>query len=817
MPHIRLLHGVSNDLYYALRSMRRNLPFTLIFVITLSVGIGINTAAFSMINAWVWHPVSLPAPQELVVLSRLDTRTGSTSNVPPGVFLDWKSSVDIFQTLDAWKSRRFSVSNGEVNEQVPGARVTATFFNGSRARASIGRLLEAGDEHTASANVVVVSYDFWKTRLHADPALSSHPLKLDGERYQVIGVLPPDFDLPLMGRVDIWAVLKFTPAESIDRSSPWLGVLGRLKPGLSVAAAETALAPMMSRLAREHPDTDNHAAVRIHSLAHVIADNSGKKGLYLLYGVVACILLMACVNVSNMSLARVISERGQLAVRLALGAGRWQLVQQALVQNIVLSLAAAIAAAGIAKAIVIWIVSQLPHEIKGYLPHSGLVSSDYATLLYAIAVAMGTSILLGLIPAIQASRTELSKTLLDSGTRASAGAHGNRLRRLLVTCQFVLAVVVLVVASLMTRSIIVLLHVDTGFESAGIVTAEIQLPAQSYSDDGSVRIFADQVLDSMGKVGDISAASVASAVPFGSTGAVQQRFSVDDVPVMKPDEAPAAAFVAVSPGFLPALSVRRIAGRMIEEQDRPGTQPVAVINETLAKKYLPGANPVEHHIRLQGRSATPLAIVGVVADVKFTDPGEPAAPEIFVSFAQFPSQSVCVLARTTGAGLSLFTATIQKTIIALNHDESVGNVHSLQSAIDDHEAGNRVFVILINAFSLLALTLAALGIYSVMLYSVATRSLEIGIRIAVGANGWVVGRMVLKEGCQLALIGGGIGLLLALGVARLLAGVLYGVSPYDMVSLLAACAAVTVVTLLACAGPSVRASRTDPLTAMRRM
>jgi putative ABC transport system permease protein len=814
MPQIRVLRGVSNDLHYALRSMRRNLPFTLIFVITLSVGIGINTAAFSMINAWVWHPVSLPAPQELVVLSRLDTRTGSTSNVPPGVFLDWKSSVDIFQTLDAWERRRFSVSNGEVSEQLSGARVTATFFVGSGVRPSIGRLFEAGDEHTGP-NVVVVSHDFWKTWLHADTTLSSHPLKLDGERYQVAGVLPPDFDLPLMGRVDMWTVLRLTPAESINRTTPSLGVLGRLKPGLTVAAAERALVPMTSRLAREHPDTDNHAAVRIRSLAHVIADNSGKKGLVLLYGVVACILVMACVNVSNMSLARVISERGQLAVRLAIGAGRWRLVRQALVQNLVLSLVAAIAAAGIAKAILIWTISQLPHETKSFLPHSGLVSSDCATLLYAIGVATGTSILFGLTPAMQASRTELSETLRDSNTRASAGAHGNRLRRLLVGCQFGLAVVVLVVAGLMTRSIIAVLHVDTGFESAGVVTAEIQLPAQSYSDDASVRAFTDQILNTLRKVDDISVASVASAVPFGSTGAVQQRFSVDDVPAMKPDETPAAAYVAVSPGFLPALSVRRIAGRMIDDQDRPSAQPVAVINETLAKKYLPSVNPIGHQIRLLGRSETPLAIVGVVADVKFSDPGEPAVPEIFVSFAQFPSLSVCLLARTTGAGLSLFAATIQKTITAINHDESVGSVRSLQGAIDDHEAGNRVFVILINAFGLLALTLAALGIYSVMLYSVAARSLEIGIRMAVGANRWEVGWMVMKEGCRLALIGGGIGLLLALGLARLLAGILYGVSPHDMVSLLAASAGVAVVTLLACAGPSMRASRTDPLTAIR--
>jgi putative ABC transport system permease protein len=797
------------DLVYATRKLRSSPAFTLAAMVTLALGIGANTAIFSVVDGVLFSPLPFPHPEQLVqVWSAVRTSDRMKTSVSSPDLDDWRAQRQRLADLGGyWYADEGSgldlTGQGEPR-RLSVAFVTAGFFNTLGVPAAEGRLpreeemVRGGPDH-----VVVLSYGFWQRQFGSAPSIVGSPVTLSGEDYTVLGVMPPDFRFP-SERVDAWVTYSSIPDSGIPHIRPVriLTVVARMRPGVGLEAARAEMNGIAKRLAAQYPEDAAYDGATVERLQDVIT-GPVRAGLLVLLGAVAFVLLLTCVNVAGLLLARATSRGREIATRLALGAARGRIVRQLLTESLVLALAGGVAGLGVAQLMVRGLLSLS----AGQLPRGQEVHLDGPVLLFALGVTLATGILFGVAPAILGASRGLQGTLREGG-RGFAGGEGTRLRDALVVAEVAMAVVLVAGAGLMTRSFVELLHVDPGFRPDHLLAANFTINTARHGD--GYALYYQQVLDKVRTVPGVLAAGAVKDAPFRGTGE-RWGFRTPGMVVPAGEEGPSATVLHVSDGYFSTIGARIVSGREFTAQDRADAQHVVLVNEALAKRYYPGEDAAGRTILLD---SDPIPIVGVVGDIRQSAMEEPGTPTIYVDNVQNMRVKVTLVVRTAGDPL-VMAQTLREAIWSVDPDQTITSMFTYDDLVSEAVARPRLLTVLLAAFGILGLALGALGIYGVLSYLVSRRQREIGVRIALGARAGEVERMVVGRGLVLGGVGVALGLMGAFALTRYIQGVLFGVAATDPATF-----AGTVVVLLGAATlaswlPARRAAGVDPVAALR--
>ncbi len=791
---------------HAFRSLVRQPTFTLIALATLTLGIGANTAIFSVIKTVVLNPLPYADPERIVVLWEVSPQ-GNDDRVSVPTFEDWRAEVTSLSAMAAYRHVDFSFSGRGDPQNVAGVRATPELFDVLRAAAQRGRVFTREEAVVGRDRVVIVSHGFWTRSLGSDPAVVGQTIRLDAQPYTVVGVMPPAFEFPTSTPVDAWAPLAFDPKDLHGRSraARSLTVVGRLADGANVARAQSDVDVLAQRIATEYAASNKDWRARVVP-AHEQLVATSRPALFVLMGAVGFLLLIVCANMANLLLARLSSRRREFAVRAVLGASRWEVARPIVAESVVL--AAAGGALGLVAAFGgLRLIGALP---GARLPRLDQLQIDPAVLAFTGGVSIAVALAFGLLPALQASRTDL-RTHLSESTGTTASPYARRVLSALVVVEVALALVLLVGAGLMMRSFSKLLQVHPGFESENIVGAQVLLPTTKYRERPTLSRFYEDVIERLRRAPGVTAASAVSTLPMSDVGmAMALPFTVEgqQPPV---GEDPLADVRIAAPGYFETMRIRLLAGRFLDERDVETTPRTSVINETMARRYFPDRSPIGQIIQNpHGRSE----VVGVVADVRAQGLDSEPKKQVYLPLRQSPSAGMAVVARAERDPLML-GSTIQQIIWAVDPEQPIFRLSTMDQILARAVFLPRLSTTLLALFALAALLLAALGIYGVLSYSVSQRTREIGLRMALGSSGSQTMRMVVRHSLQLVALGGVVGLAAAVLLARAMAGVLYGVGPFD----LPAFALSLIVLVLAGIGasllPARRATRVDPMVALR--
>jgi putative ABC transport system permease protein len=784
---------MTNDFTYAVRTFLRAPGFTLVAVLTLALGIGATTAIFSVLNAVLIRPLPFADSDRLV-----STR-GSLADLR-----DLKSENRSFEDIAFWASNLYNLRLDGDSRQVRGGQVTTNLFSLLGVQPLLGRGFTPEDERQ---NNVVLGYALWQSRFAGDPSVLERGIEMSGTSYTVIGVAPAWFRFP-SADFQLWLPLgiidRDAPQQAANRAFRIFGAVARLKPGVTLQQAQADTQRTSARLAREFPTTNEGVGFTVRTLYDVMVGDA-RPALKMLFGTVALLLLIACANVANLMLARTTVREREIAIRVALGARRGRLVRQLMTESLTLA-----AAGGILGLLVtLWGIDLLPSILEARVPRADGIRVDGAVLAFSAVATILTGIFFGLAPAVQAARGPAGS--LKEGGRTGAGTRGRGMRRAIVIAETALAVIVLVGAGLLVRSFVALSGRDAGFSPQNVVTFNVQfvtLPTIGARVEAARRL-----IDELSRMPGVKAAGAATGLPpvnpqRGTRFAVEGR-------VLTADE-DGAYFIAATPGYFTALKTPVLQGRPIDARDTSTAVPVAVINRTLAAQLFPGQNPVGHRLRILNPEQTPdwRTIVGVVGDVKYRGLGEETQPTIYTPFAQTPFMWLYVIVRAPMA-LEPTARSLRTVVPAVHPSLTPGNVLSMDDVIAQSVAVPRFNMLLVSSFAALALVLSAIGIYGVIGYSVAQRTHEIGVRMALGAERGDVLRLVLKEGLLIAAAGVGLGLAAAAMLSQLMSTLLFGITARDPATYAIGGGVLLVVALLASYIPALRATRVQPVTALR--
>ncbi len=802
------------DIIYALRVLRKAPAFAAIAVLTLGLGIGANTAIFSYLNAWMIKPIPYPQPDRLVVLQSHNIKKGWTDDSVTSTadFLDFQKRTTSFEQTAAYDSWDFNLTGNGPPALVDGGRVSWNFFDTLGAKPLLGRTFIASDDVSGAPHVAILSEGLWRSRFGQDPKIIGRSIDINTEAYTVVGVMPGKFLFPLIGISNIWTPLALTPAERADRNSSWFESFGRLKPGLTQQQAAAETTTIFVQLQKEYPKTDTDMTMLLTSMTKAIGDEEGVPELKICFWLVGLILLIACANVANLMLARATQRTKEMAVRGALGATRGRLIRQLLTESLLLFTCGGAAGVFVGMWGMAWIEAQIPDRIRGYLVNYGQVNMDWTTLGFTLGIALLCGIIFGLAPAFQSSGVDLNQALKEASGKTSGGGRGTRLRRIFVAGEIALAVVVLICTTLLVKSFVVAATASPGFNATNLMTAQLQLPKTKYTSDAMARNFSDAVLARIRALPGVTAAGVASSLPFGGFG---QNYEVEAVgkPAPRPGEELGANWTAVSPDYFAAMQIPLLKGRVFTSVDAPGNGNVVVIDQVLARQFWPHEDPIGQKLTY-GPQHIACTIVGVVSDVKLYELRGQPLREMYVPLAQVPSLTLGFVARTPGTVTGIGDA-IRNSIWAVDGNQPVSSVEEMSILMAVQDTGNRVLVKLMVFFGVLALFLCVIGIYGVMSHMVAQRTNEIGIRMALGAVPKNVMQLVLSQGLKLALIGIAIGVVAAFGMTGLLSSDLYQVTPRDPATFVGVALVFALVAVAACYLPARRAMKVDPMVALR--
>jgi putative ABC transport system permease protein len=799
------------DVRYGLRILVKNPAFTLVAVLTLAFGIGANTAIFSYVSAWILKPLPYPQGDRLAAALQLNTKKGWTSSVSTAAdFVVWQQQNRSLDQLAAWSSWRFNLTSDGPPESILGGRVSWNLFRTLGAQPEMGRTFLPEEDQPGAGHVVILGRGLWESRFAGDPRILGRTIQIEGETYSVIGVMPASFQLPLMGRANLWVPLALTEKRRADRRNSWLHVLGRLKPGVTLAQANTDLTAIASRLEKTYPESNTNVSVLLRDLHEELGRHSGNRQVVLSFWIVGLVLVIACANVANLMLARATGRTREFAVRAAIGAGRWRLIRQLLTETALLFMLGGAAGLLVARWGMRWIGASIPLEVRGSLLNYGQVSLDLPTLGYVLLLALTSGILFGLAPALQSSKFDLNVTLKDAAGRSSGSRRTSRLRSTFVAGEIALAVVVLVCSSLLIQNFFGIVHTDPGFRPENVLVAQLQLPARKYTQPEQVRAFYDQVINRIRALPQVSAVGASEFVPFSGSNSVEE-ISVVGRPKPKPGEEIGAEYAAVTPEYFRTVQIGLIEGRFISAEDGPTAPPVVVINQTMARRLWPQEDPIGQQIRI-GPRENPFTIIGVVRDIKLSDLSDPWERQLYVSAVQFPEQGMGIVVRSPAD--TALAPMIRGIVWSVDKDQPVA-LRSLEQFINEENAPGRILMQLMVFFGVLTLLLAAIGIYGVMSYTVTQRTQEIGIRLALGAQPGQLIRLFVGRGLKLSLWGIGIGIALALVAARFLSFMLFEARAWDPATFIGTALLLTLVALLACWLPTRRAVRVDPMKALR--
>ena len=803
------------DIRFGARMLWKRPGFTAVAVLTLALGIGANTAIFSLVNAVLLKPLPFAEPERLVMLWEDATRIGFPRNTPaPANFVDWKAQTTSFEGMAAVSWVSLNLTGRGEPQKLGGHAVTADLFPLLGVRPALGRVFTDEEQKPGSdSRVVILSHGLWRDTFGGEASVVGRDLLLSGEKYTVVGVMPAGFQF-LDPNVRLWVPLALSPEDWANRGGHYLTVVGRLKPGVSVGQADADLKAVMARISREYPDQAAEIGAFVLPLREQVAGDV-RRPLLMLVVAVAFVLLIACANVAGLLLARSAARRREIAVRAALGASRMRVVRQLLTESALLS--AAGGAAGLLLAL--WSFAFLRQLVPPSLALSAGLSVDARALGFTLLVSLVTATLFGLAPALQASKTDLAASLKEgAGRGAVGGGAGRSLRGAFVVAEVALALVLLVGAGLLIQSLQRLRGQYAGIRPENVLTLRTVLPDNKYRDHAQRDAFYDAVLARVRSLPGVVAAGYTTTVPLTWKGGTSRLTIEGRAP--KPGLGDDANHRQVTPDYLRALGLPLKTGRYIEESDGPRSQPVAVVNEAMARAFWPGADPLGKRFKVGGpASPNPwLTVVGVVADVRQMGLDAPVKPEMYLPFKQVNYNQWFapgyLVIRTSAEPASL-TAAVRREVHAVDPEQPVSNVQTMAEILGEESAQRRVGMTLLAAFAGLALLLASLGIYGVLSFFVAQRTQEIGVRLALGASPRSILALVLGKGMRLTLAGLGLGLLGAFALTRLIESQLFGVSASDPVTYAGLALLLACVALLACYLPARRATKVDPMVALR--
>src|SRR6266536_992152 len=802
---------LKQNLTYSIRALFKTPGFTLTGVLTLALGIGATTAIFSVVYA-VFEPMPYPKPDQLVMVwSKV---RGQRNSVPAGDYFDWKQRSRSFQGMSGWTGASFNVSTADRPEQVTGSKRTPGFFTMEGLPMLLGRDFLPADGKPGKEHVVILSNRLWSQHFGADRDIIGKDIRMNGEPYTVVGVMPPGIHDRFNSQ--LWVPLALKP-EQITHDSQFMPVMARLKDGVSLEQAQAELNGIASQLQDEHPDSNANRAVSVEPLHLNFLTDATRRNLWLLLGAVGFLLLIACVNVANLLLARGTSRQREVAVRAALGASRMRLFAQFLTESLLLAVLGG--ALGILLAgIIIDVIEAVMPPVGTMLPSEATIRISIPVLLFTIALTTVAGLLFGSAPAWQATRLDLNEVLKLGGRTGGAGARRNA-RRALVIAEFSLALILLTSGGLALKSFWNLTRVDLGIRTEHVLSFRLPVPDNRLNGAEPIRSYYRQMLEKIEAIPGVRKAAAMTGVPargpmFG------RRFSIVGQPVVNPSERPGAAFQMVTPGYVDALGIRVIKGRSIDDHDTATSTRVAMVNEQFVKRFFPDVDPLTQRISVEelipgGKNGQPieLQIVGVFHNVRGAGFREDYS-EIVVPFWQSPWPQTSMVVRTDGDPKSVIKS-IAAAVGSVDPDLPLAGVRTVDEIVSESLAIDRFSVVLFSSFGVLGLLLAGVGIYGVMNFTVAQRTQEFGVRMALGAQRSRVMRLVLREGTILAVIGALIGLGGAYLVGRAMQSTLYGVEALDVRAFAAVAFILLFAALLACLLPAWRASRVEPIVALR--
>jgi len=794
------------DLRYGLRFLAKQPGFTSVAVLTLAAGIGLNTAIFSVVNSIMLRPLPYQEPERLAQIWERNLR-GSAENgvVSPDNFLDWQKQARSFEQMSAYNIWLPALSGTGEAAQLSGAVVTANFFSLLGVEPLLGRTFAPDEEQAGKDRVVVISHGLWQNRLGGDPAIIGRKLTLNEIEYQVIGVLRPDYRHPepfFDQKAEIWRPLDLK-AQTGSRGSHYLRALGRLKPGVSFEQAQAEMTGIAHQLAQAYPVTNTDQGVKTLPL-HEQMTGSVSLALLVLQTAVGFVLLIACVNVANLLLARIAAREKELAIRAALGASRWQVVRLLLAESFLLA-----SLGGAIGLLVAWwgvdaLVSLAPKDI----PRLEDIGLDRRALTFTVLLSLLTVLIFGLLPAWQAAQTKLNAVIKEGGRSST---RGQGLRGALVVAEIALAVVLLAGSGLLLRSFIHLQGVRVGFDPENLLTMQVGMPRSKARESQQIVSFYEQVLARLEAVPGVRAAAITSSLPLGGLNNTGSDFRIKGAPEPTPGALPGASIRSISQGYFRALGVPMVKGRAFDEQDRSNAASVVIINEALARRYFRGLDPLGQQIIVQDKTRE---IIGISGDFKHEGLQIETSPEIYFPHAQNPWSFVALIVRADKDPEAMQTR-VQQAIWEQERNAPISRAALMKDVVAAVVSRPRFNVLLLSIFSAAALILAAVGIYGVMSYTVAQSTREIGIRMALGAEPRDVLRLVVGQGATLALIGVGLGVAGAYGLTRLITNLLYDVTATDPLTFVSVSALLIVVALAACYLPARRATKVDPMVALR--
>jgi putative ABC transport system permease protein len=801
---------IFKDIRYGVRSLVKHRAFTAITIITLTLGIGANTAIFSVVNAVLLRPLPYPQPDELVVLRERNLLKASSEAVAAGNFLDWRGQNQTFAGMSAYRYENFSVTGADHPERMPGLIATSDLFTVLKAQPLLGRTFLPEDEGAGNSEVVI-SYSSWVRRFAADSSVVGQKLNVNGRQLTVIGVMPPDFNFP--DGVELWVparsrvpehTLRPTADMTQDRGSGYLEVIGRLKSGVSMAQAQADLNTVASRLAQQYPDSNKGRGVTIRSLREQVVGEV-RRNLLVLFGAVGFVLLIAGANVANLLLARGASRYKELAIRQALGATRGRLVRQLLIESLLLTFAGGVLGLLVAQ----WAMRPLLALVPAGIPRLAETHLDLIVLLFTLGLSFLTGICFGLLPALQASRGDINESLKEAGRSSGNAPSRHRARRLLVVSEVALSLILLVGAGLMIKSFIHVLQVKPGFQTEAIQSVRLTLPPAKYPEKKQQGEFFHSLIAELQATPGVETVGAISRLPL-TPGNSDRDLEIEGR--AKETDGTIADYRVVSPNYFRTIGIPLLRGRDFTEQDNAGAPGTVIINEQLAQKVFAGIDPIGKRLRVDGDEEW-LEIIGVSGNVKHFGLDTPTNSEIYVSYQKFPWPFMSIVTRSKG-GASLANE-IKNAVWRIDRDQPVSEIVTMDLLISRSVADRRLNMLLLGIFAAVSMLLAAIGIYGVISHSVTQRTHEIGLRMALGARTSDVIKLVLKNGMTPALLGVVLGLVGAFALTRLMAKLLFGVTPTDALTFGSVALALMVVALFACYLPARRAAKTDPLVALR--
>ena len=804
---------ILQDVRFGVRMLLKSPSFTALAAIALALGIGANTAVYSAAIAFLRKPVSFPYSDRLVLpLNMAPEQTVGWSQVSPADYIDWKNQSHSFEEFAVWHWYDANLTGKGDPEKLPGAYVSANFFETLGVTPAMGRTFLPEEEQPGHNREVILSYGLWQRRFGSDPNILGKTIELDGAMHDIVGVMGKDFDFPVT--LEIWRPLALTPGEQTLRSQHYVMPIGRLKPGVSPREAAAEIETIEARLRRLYPQTETGWSVKVWPIAVFVAGDLSIEYCRLLIGAVLFVLMIACANVANLLFARGAGRQKEIAIRRAMGASRLQIIRQLLTESMLLAFGGACIGLLLGEWGVYMIRYYMPPEVEKFLPMWKHVRLEVDAFWYTVAITVLAGIVSGVAPALQSSKGDIHEELKEGGRGTTGGRERQRLRSIFVVAEVALSLVLLIGAGLMVKGVRALLVVNPNLDAQRVLTMVVDLPQSKYKTAQQKVSFFDQVLRQFEAIPGVRSAAVATNMPFGffehdEIISIQNR-------VFRPGDYRASSVETVNEGYFRALNIPLRRGRFVADVDGPDQPPVADISQSFADRYFPNEDPIGKFIRRGGDDSTSpwIEIVGVVGDIRYNILGSKETPPVYFPYQQGP-EGFCFLAIETGSDPLTFATAVRSQIAKVDSDQLISGVETLQKIVTDQMTGLSYVAVMLTVMGIIALVLASVGVYGVMAYSVTERTHEIGVRVVLGARKSDVLRLVMTRGVAMLAIGLLIGIPASWLLAQTLAGLFFGVSSTDPQTFVGITFLMSAITLLSCYVPAHRATSVDPNVALR--